>query len=629
MSFRFAAARQVEEKTIFTCKKCKEPFYVQASELKGQTLRVYCQCLKGHKGKRDISRYQADSMAHDIFKGIFTCIECGSTMTLMNTDVGKYKAEYIFICPIHGPQKREIPSFYHTSIAGLQGGMNDSKSILDSLSCPRCGEVFAVNEISEKKGILEVKTKCPSGHKEMRFVPKIADESVLKTVVKRLIHCDECGLPCQVLETRPKGNKAQIEMSCPAHGKTKKELPAEYAWMIESIVEAMSEGSIIRSMLNCRDCGESLSIKSIELDKMKYKLKCSCMKGHGIELSQPAELDEEAIDAIVGGVLKCNDCNLVTGIAETKVSGNEVELKLICPVHGEFKKSVSMGIYKHIEERDKHIDRMPSVEESLKCEKCASPLTIRDTKVRDSTINLKMECRNGHGVDRHLHVGANDLVIERFYRQLYECHKCHNPLTLLSIEDKGEKSDAILSCENHNESKVEIPTKHAAVARDAYLSTMTMSDLQKLLETRLQTERAAEYQIEKDADVQEMLDIVNDIIEQQSVRFVGEKSGTKNGEESWYYGKARAGTEYIVIGSVSKDNLTMKISVASDDENKMNMLLSEMRDNLREVLLKLQAKTDDLAPKKIECVQCGAALPKRALPGETVICDHCGTLLHW
>ena len=71
---------------------------------------------------------------------------------------------------------------------------------------------------------------------------------------------------------------------------------------------------------------------------------------------------------------------------------------------------------------------------------------------------------------------------------------------------------------------------------------MNMSDLEKLLETRLQTERATEYQIDPEADVQEMLDIVNDVIEQQSVKFVGEKSGTKNGEESWYYGKSLAGT---------------------------------------------------------------------------------------
>ena len=63
--------------------------------------------------------------------------------------------------------------------------------------------------------------------------------------------------------------------------------------------------------------------------------------------------------------------------------------------------------------------------------------------------------------------------------------------------------------------------------------------------------------------------------------------------------------------------------------NKMNILLSEMRDNLREVLLKLQDKTGDIAPKKIQCVECGAALPKRALPGETIICEHCGTPLHW
>lgn len=568
-------------------------------------------------------------MAHEVFQGIFTCIECGSTMSLMNTDVGRHKAEYIFICPIHGPQKREIPAFYHTSITGLQSSMNFSKSILDSLSCPRCGEIFIVSEVAEKRGILEVKVKCSNGHKEMRFIPKIADESVLKTVVKRLLRCDDCSLPCQVLEIRPKGNKAQVEIACPAHGKKKKELPVEYAWMIESIMEAMSEGSIVRSMLNCRECGNSLSIKSVELDKMKYKLKCSCMNGHSIELSQPSDLDEEAIDALVGGILKCNNCDLVTSILETKVSGNDVEMKLLCPIHGDFKKEICVGIYKHVEERDKQVDRMSSTEESLKCEKCTSPMTIRGTKVRDNIVTLKMECRNGHGYERHLQVEAQDEVIERFYHQLYECHKCHNPLSLLVIEDMGEKSEALLSCDNHGESKVELPNAHAAAARDAYLSTKTMSDLEKLLETRLQTERAAEYQMDPTADVQEMLDIVNDVIEQQSVKFVGEKSGTKNGEESWYYGKALAGTEYIVIGSVSKENLTIRISVASDDEAKMNMLLSEMRDNLREVLLKLQAKTGDTAPKKIECANCGAALPKRALPGETVICDHCGTPLHW
>ncbi|MFW9786753.1 MAG: hypothetical protein ACFFE2_05520 [Candidatus Thorarchaeota archaeon] len=550
-------------------------------------------------------------------------------MTLMNTDVGRHKAEYVFICPIHGPQKREIPAFYHTAITGLQGSLNTSKSILDSLSCSRCGEVFVAAEISDKKGILEVKSRCPNGHKEMRFIPKVADDSVLKTAVKRLIHCDECGLPCQVLQTQPKGNKAQIEMTCPAHGKMKKELPAEYTWMIESIVEAMSEGSIVRSMLNCRDCGNSMSIRSVELDKMKYKLKCTCMNGHSVELSQPSDLDEEAIDAIVGGVIKCNDCDMVTDIVETKVSGNNVELKLVCPVHGDFKKGVAVGIYKHVEERDKQIDRMPSTEESLKCEKCTSLMTIRGTKVHDDIVDLKMECRNGHGDNRHLHVGASEPVIERFYRQLFECHKCHNAVNLTNIETNGDKSEAYLYCDNHGDSKVEIPTAHASIARDAYLSTMNMPDLEHLLETRLQTERAAEYQMEPDADVQEMLDLVNDVIEQQSVKFVGEKSGTKNGEESWYYGKALAGTEFVVIGSASKENLTMKVSVASDDESKMEMLLSEMKENLREVLLKHQAKTGDTAPKKIECVQCGAALPKRALPGETVICEHCGTPLHW
>jgi len=68
---------------MFACKKCKEPFYVLGSEMRGSNLRVYCQCLNGHKGKRDISRYQADSMAPEIFRGLFTCVDCGSIIVLI------------------------------------------------------------------------------------------------------------------------------------------------------------------------------------------------------------------------------------------------------------------------------------------------------------------------------------------------------------------------------------------------------------------------------------------------------------------------------------------------------------------------------------------------------------------
>lgn len=614
---------------VFVCKKCKEPFYILSSEMRGSTVRIYCQCLKGHKGKRDIGRSQADSMAPEIFKGLFTCIECGSTMSLVHTDLGRNEVDYVFLCPIHGPQKKRIPSFYHSAVTGIKATVNSAKSILDSLSCPRCGQVFSTQVIEEKKGIMEFKYRCPNGHKEIRFAPTDADPSILKTIFKRLIHCEQCGLPCQILSTTAKGDIAKVEVSCPAHGKTKKEMPAKHAWMLDKIAEAMSEGTVVRSMLNCTQCASGLSIRSIEIDKNKYRLKCSCPNGHSIEMNQPTDLDEEAIDAIVGGIMKCNDCDLLTEIVGKKVSGSNVELDLVCSLHGIMHKALKADLYKHLESREPNLDRESTIRESLKCTKCPSPITIRDSKLRENTAELRVECRNGHGGERFLSITAYPDTLSKTYMQLYECHKCHNPTRLVQIQEQAKSADVYLMCSQHGESTVPVPLTHASAVRDAYLQTKSLQDLELLLETSLQTQHACEYQIDATADPAEMLEIVKNVIEQHSVLFVDEQTNPKTGLEAWYYGKALAGDEFVVVGSASKENLVLRIAVASNNESKLELMLGEMRENLREVLLRIQTKSEDTAPKKITCPQCGAGLARRALPGETIVCEHCGTSLQW
>jgi hypothetical protein len=597
--------------------------------MRGNTVRLYCQCLNGHKGKRDIGRYQADSMAPEIYKGLFTCTICGSTMALVRTDLGRYEVEYLFLCPIHGPQKKKNPSFYHNAVIGIQGTVNSAKSVLDSLTCPRCGQVFSTQEIDESKGIMQFKYRCPNGHREIRFARTEADPSILKTVFKRLIHCEQCGLVCQVLNVTTKSDKARVELSCPAHGKTKKEMPAKHAWMIEKIAEAVSEGTIVRSMLNCTQCRNKLSIRSIDLDKDKYKLKCSCPNNHSIEMNQPTDLDEEAIDAIVAGIMKCNECDLLTEIVGTKISGSNVELELVCPLHGTIRKGIKADIYKHLESREPNLDRKSTIEESLKCTKCSASITIRDSKVKDNTIELKVECRNGHGSERHLSNSARPETLSHTYIHLFECHRCHNPLDLIQIKELAGCADVHLSCSQHGESVVSIPLAHASAARDAYLLTKKLSDLEIMMETILQTKHACEFQMNATADPSEMMEIVKNVIEQHNVLFVDERTDSKSNLEAWYYGKALAGDDFVVMGSVSKEKLVVRITVASNNETKLELVLAEMRENLHEILLRIQTKTEDTAPKKIACPQCGAGLAKRALPGETIICDHCGTPLHW
>jgi len=614
---------------VFVCKKCKEPFYILSSEMRGSTLRLNCQCLKGHKGKRDLSRYQADSMGLEIFKGLFTCTECGSIMSLIHSDVGRKDSDEIFLCPIHGVIPKRIPSYYHNAVIAAKELMNNATSIINSLNCPKCGQIFSTREVEEKKGVMIFKYQCPNGHKELRYVLTDAHPAILKTTFKRLIHCEQCGLPCKILKISTKGDKAQIEVLCPAHGKTRKEMPARHAWMIEKIAEAVSEGSIVRSMLNCIECSSNLSIRSIELDKDKFKLKCSCPNGHTRELIQPIELDEEAIDAIVTGVLKCNECDLITDIVSTKTTGSLIEFELVCPIHQDMKKSVTGNIYKHIERREPQIDKMDTVEKSLKCEKCPSILRIKDTKLKDKIIELKVECRNGHSSERYVSRTAAYKELVRYYLQLFECHKCHGRKDLLRIDDTDEKTEVFLFCNQHGDNSLIIPSEHKEAVRDAFLMTKTLRDLEILVDKTLQTKRACEYQMDAKADAEEMLEIVKNVIEQHSVLYVDEKTDPKTGLEAWYYGKALDGDEYVVIGSASKENLSLRISIASNNEKKLELMLAEMREYLREVLLRIQTKSEDSAPQKISCPQCNAALAKRALPGETIRCEHCGTPLHF
>ncbi|TFG99315.1 hypothetical protein E4H12_03220 [Candidatus Thorarchaeota archaeon] len=603
--------------------------YVLSSEMRGSTLRLNCQCLKGHKGKRDLSRYQADSMGLEIFKSLFTCTECGSTMSLIHSDLGRKDTDEIFLCPIHGVIPKRIPSYYHNAVIAARDTTNNGTSILDSLKCPKCGQMFSTHDIEEKKGVMIFKYQCPSGHKDLRYVPTDAHPAILKTTFKRLIHCEQCGLLCKILDTSTKGDIARIEVLCPVHGKTRKDMPAKHSWMIEKIAEAVSEGSIVRSMLNCTECSSNLSIRSIEIDRDKYKLKCSCPNGHTREMIQPLELDEEAIDAIVAGVLKCNECDLVTDILSTKPTGSLVEIELVCPIHQVMKKGVTGNLYKHIEQREPQIDKMETVEKSLKCEKCPAIVRIKDTKVKDQVVELKVECRNGHSSERYISRTAEYKELLRYYMQLYECYKCHSCRDLLRIEDADEKAEVFLFCDQHKDSNLVIPSEHKEEVRDAFLQTKSLRDLEILADKILQTKRACEYQMDAKADAAEMLEIVKNVIGQHSVLHVDEKTDSKTGLEAWYYGKALNGDEYVVIGSASKENLSLRISIASNNEKKLEVMLAEMRENLREVLLRIQTKSEDSAPQKISCPQCNAGLAKRALPGETITCDHCGIPLHF
>ncbi|MFQ5833126.1 MAG: hypothetical protein ACE5H4_10515 [Candidatus Thorarchaeota archaeon] len=613
---------------MFTCKKCREPFYVEEAEIRGNNLRVYVQCLNGHKGKREISRFQADNSAFELFEGLFTCVECGSKMGIASTDAHRNRMEYIFVCPIHGARPRHIPGLYHPTVTELQTEVNTAKSVLDSLSCPRCGEVFVVHEIEERAGIVAAKAKCPNGHKEMRFIPRQTDESILKTVLKRLIHCDTCGLPASIENVSTKGNKTKVQISCPVHGSAKKELPAQFSHLLDSVAQAVTEGTLLRSVLKCKDCGNPLSVRSIEESRDDYKLKIGCSNGHNYEMIQHIEWSDEATDEIARAVLKCNECDLLTKIVEQKVDGTRAEIEVVCPIHQTMKKGLTVEVFKHLEVRDPEIDRQPSIEESLKCLKCGTPVTVRDSGFGKGMIEAKVECQKNHGDTRYYVEDFGPEILEQVYDKMFECHKCHRPMDLVSFQEVKDKGQVNLVCEKHGERRLEVPATHGLMVRDAYTARMSLPKIQTLTKTTLTKEDASTFQFDPGLDSDEMFQTARSVIEQHDVQFVSDDQ-TNGVKQAWYYGKALKGDEFVVVGSVSGDKHEIEIQGFSDNEEHLGSLMAHMRENLREVLLRIREDADDIQPLIVQCVHCNAALSKRGLPGETTRCEHCGVPLHW
>jgi hypothetical protein len=567
---------------------------------------------------------QADAVAIELFEGIFTCLECESVMSLAHTDVQRDKVEYVFVCPIHGPIRKEIPAYYNSAIVHLKGQVNSAKSVLDSLSCPKCKAVFTIHEIEDRRGILYMKSRCPNGHKEMRYLAKDVDASILKAVLKRLVHCDTCGLPCTIDSTEIKKDKTRVELSCPVHGRSKKEIPAEYAQYLEIVVDAVSDTGLVRSMLRCRDCGKPLSIRSIESEKDGLKFKSTCANGHSFELVHPVKWSEESADEISRSLLKCKECDLLTEVISKKIDGSHAEIEILCPIHGSSKKGMTVEAYKQFESSLPSIDRQATLDESLKCRKCAAPVVVKDTKTKKDMVDVRVECQNGHGDDRYFPLSYSPDALIQLYSKVYECTKCHEPTKLLDIEANDKAAETTVVCATHGESKFEIPLSHMSAMKDAFIATVTKPQLELIVES-LESQESAKYQTISDWDSEEIFQIVKAVIEQHDLQLVSEMSPAENEHRAWYYGRAMMGDEYVIMGSVSMSEREILVEGYSNSIERISSLIGTMNEALRIAL----PDPGRWEPTIIKCMHCDAALAKRGLPGEVTKCSHCGTPLHW
>ena len=454
---------------MFTCKRCGDSLYILSAETKDKILTMQVQCLRGHKSVRRLSEHQASEMASEIFKKLYICTDCGSNMTHIEERIQGDSIEALFLCPIHGPQKREFPRFFHAFVELAGAEVDSPRSIIDSFRCPQCGLIYAVNEIDQRRGVLEVETRCANGHKATRYLPSSLDTKLLKNILQRVVHCDRCGLPGHISELERRGNTTRLTTTCPIHGSTKKEILSTQVELLKEAVSEIPEDAVVRSSLTDHDCRHSLAIRSIEASKQGYKLKCVCPGSKNTsDRVLPITWNTPSINRITTAILTCDECGQLTHILDRKKTKTKVEFRIVCPTHGVLSRETPPDVFKLIQAHQAEIDRMPSIVRSLSCEKCNMPLNVRDVEERRGLVEFDVECRNGHRSKRLFVPGLDQETLTGLYKRLYQCPECYELLDLVYIEPRGREDRVVLLCSLHGKIVLDIPPDHAEAMQSAY-----------------------------------------------------------------------------------------------------------------------------------------------------------------
>ncbi|MHA2189421.1 MAG: hypothetical protein ACXAB9_09370 [Candidatus Thorarchaeota archaeon] len=443
--------------------------YVRDAELKDMILTMDVQCLNGHKGVRRVAEHQAHEVAEDIFQKQFICLDCGSTMSLIAADEHGAEVDAAFLCPIHGVQRKEFPRAFLPAVNILAASEDSAKSIIDSFRCPVCGQVYAVSNISDNRGVLELSVRCSNGHKQIRHYPLGYDEVLLRKLLQRTIHCDRCGLPGHITEVEKRHTTSKVHVACPTHGVTKKSIPTEILGQLQVAAAEIPEEAVVRSMLFSSDCVMPLAITSIEQRNVGYRFRCLCpTRGHRTDKTLPVTWNEESKDLITKATITCNVCGLLCHILDKKKKKNNVEFRIVCPSHGVMQRVVPTDVYDKISEHEPEVDRVPSLVRHLACDRCRLPLTLRDVEDRHGLVEFEMECRNGHRNKRFFKPGIEKETLVVLYKNLYQCRECYDPLDLVYTQPQGRESRVVLLCPLHGKYVIDVPHDHADAMQLAY-----------------------------------------------------------------------------------------------------------------------------------------------------------------
>ncbi|MHA1908383.1 MAG: hypothetical protein ACW98Y_13875 [Candidatus Thorarchaeota archaeon] len=454
---------------MFSCKKCTSPLYLESAILKDKILKMDVQCILGHKSVRRIAEHQIEEMAGDIFDRMYTCLDCGYAMQLLETEIHEGSAEGSFLCPNHGIQKREFPAQYlgHVNLAGAE--CDPYQAVRDSFTCSQCGQVYAVSDMEENRGVLEMSVRCANGHKNTKYLSASADSNFVKTILQRVVHCDRCGLPGHVSKIEERKKSSYVHTTCPTHGGSKKIVPSSILPLLQESVNEIPEDAIVMAALRSTDCHRPLAIRGIEETSSGYKFRTICPgKGDGRSVTIPVRWNQRNSELIAMSMLNCNECGLQTNILDAKKKKKQIEFRIVCPIHGVMQRDAPREVFETIRDASKNIDKIPSIIRSMNCPKDGLPLSLRDVENRRGLTEFDMECRNGHHYKRFFVPNMETEALVDVYKNLFKCPECYDPMDLVYTEPAGRETRVVQLCALHGKRVLDVPHDHAKAIQDGY-----------------------------------------------------------------------------------------------------------------------------------------------------------------
>ncbi len=348
-------------------------------------------------------------------------------------------------------------------------GDDVKRAILGSFRCNQCGRLHSIRDIEIFPGGIELEVRCSNGHKDFRYVPTDFEPELLTKVYQLTANCDRCGLPGHVSKVEERKKKSRLYVTCPIHGEDRKDIPNEIISDVKKAIDDISPEAVVSAMLVTRDCNHPLAIRSIESTRTGHKFRCICpVKKHTADREIAVVWNDAVKERITRALLTCSECGLLTQVLDRKKSKNKVDFKITCPIHGVMERSVPPEIFKHVEEIEGSIDRLPSIVRSLSCDRCRLPLIIRDVEHRRNLTELEVDCKNGHRSKRFFAPDLSEETLVTLYKNLYRCPECYEELELVYIEPQGRESRVVLLCSIHGKHVVDIPPAHAGALHKAY-----------------------------------------------------------------------------------------------------------------------------------------------------------------